>query len=102
VTAGSGRCERGQLDGIPQALAHGEIRDVWQCDQSHHGVANEQLERTVSGAGHGDLNAAPDSALLRPLLEVLIDAWSVGGGDPCAVTLPSSHPSASLEAGPAE
>jgi endonuclease/exonuclease/phosphatase family metal-dependent hydrolase len=48
----------------------------------------------------GDLNAAPDSAVLRPLREVLIDAWSAGGGDPRAVTLPSSHPSAPLEAGP--
>jgi endonuclease/exonuclease/phosphatase family metal-dependent hydrolase len=48
----------------------------------------------------GDLNAAPDSAVLRPLREVLIDAWSAGGGDPRAVTLPSSHPSAPFEAGP--
>jgi len=48
----------------------------------------------------GDLNAAPDSAVLRPLREVLIDAWTAGGGDPHAVTLPSSHPSAPLEAGP--
>jgi len=29
VATGSGRRERGQLDGIPQALAYGEIRDVW-------------------------------------------------------------------------
>jgi endonuclease/exonuclease/phosphatase family metal-dependent hydrolase len=48
----------------------------------------------------GDLNAAPDSAVLRPMREVLIDAWAAGGGDPRAVTLPSSHPSAALEAGP--
>ena len=48
----------------------------------------------------GDLNAASDSAVLRPLRDVLVDAWSAGGGDPGAVTLPSSHPSAPLEAGP--
>jgi endonuclease/exonuclease/phosphatase family metal-dependent hydrolase len=48
----------------------------------------------------GDLNAAPDSSVLRPLREVLIDAWKAGGGAPDAVTLPSTHPSAPLEAGP--
>ena len=46
----------------------------------------------------GDLNASPDSPVLRPLHDVLIDAWTAGGGDPAAVTLPSSHPSAPLEA----
>lgn len=48
----------------------------------------------------GDLNAAADSPTLRYVGDVLIDAWSAGGGDPTAVTLPSSHPSAPLEAGP--
>jgi endonuclease/exonuclease/phosphatase family metal-dependent hydrolase len=48
----------------------------------------------------GDLNAAPDSAVLRPLRDVLIDAWVAGGGVSDAVTLPSTHPSAPLEAGP--
>jgi endonuclease/exonuclease/phosphatase family metal-dependent hydrolase len=48
----------------------------------------------------GDLNAAADSAVLRPLRDVLIDAWVAGGGAPDAVTLPSTHPSAPLEAGP--
>ncbi len=46
----------------------------------------------------GDLNAALDSAVLRPLRDVLIDAWTAGGGDPAAVTLPSDHPHAPLEA----
>jgi endonuclease/exonuclease/phosphatase family metal-dependent hydrolase len=32
--------------------------------------------------------------------DVLTDAWIAGHGDPGAVTLPSSHPSAPLEAGP--
>jgi endonuclease/exonuclease/phosphatase family metal-dependent hydrolase len=49
----------------------------------------------------GDLNAAPDSSVLRPLRDVLIDAWNAGGGAPDAVTLPSTHPAAPLEAGPA-
>ena len=48
----------------------------------------------------GDLNAAPDSAVLRPLRDVLVDAWRAGGGAADAVTLPSTHPSAPLEAGP--
>jgi endonuclease/exonuclease/phosphatase family metal-dependent hydrolase len=46
----------------------------------------------------GDLNAAPDSPVLRPLSDVLTDAWRAGSGDPAAVTLPSSHPSAPVEA----
>jgi endonuclease/exonuclease/phosphatase family metal-dependent hydrolase len=48
----------------------------------------------------GDLNAAADSPVLRSVGDVLTDAWVAGGGDPDAVTLPSSHPSAPLEAGP--
>jgi endonuclease/exonuclease/phosphatase family metal-dependent hydrolase len=48
----------------------------------------------------GDLNAAPDSPVLRPLRDTLTDAWIAGGGDPATVTLPSKHPSAPLEAGP--
>lgn len=48
----------------------------------------------------GDLNAAADSAVLRSVREVLTDAWIAGGGEPDAVTLPSTHPSAPLEAGP--
>ncbi|MCO1654163.1 endonuclease/exonuclease/phosphatase family protein [Pseudonocardia humida] len=46
----------------------------------------------------GDLNAAPDSPVLRPLNAVLTDAWTAGGGDPAAVTLSSAHPHAPLEA----
>jgi endonuclease/exonuclease/phosphatase family metal-dependent hydrolase len=48
----------------------------------------------------GDLNAAADSPVLRPVREVLADAWSAGAGPVDAVTLPSTHPSAPLEAGP--
>src|SRR4051794_5530425 len=46
----------------------------------------------------GDLNAVPDSPVLRPLHDALVDAWTAGGGDPDAVSLPSSHPSAPVEA----
>lgn len=48
----------------------------------------------------GDLNAAAGSPTLRAVGDVLVDAWLAGGGDPGAVTLPSTHPSAPLEAGP--
>ena len=48
----------------------------------------------------GDLNAAAGSPVLRPLHDMLTDAWSVGHGASDAVTLPSTHPSAPLEAGP--
>jgi endonuclease/exonuclease/phosphatase family metal-dependent hydrolase len=48
----------------------------------------------------GDLNAAVGSPVLRPVRDVLTDAWSAGGGAADAVTLPSTHPSAPLEAGP--
>lgn len=48
----------------------------------------------------GDLNAAADSPVLRSVGDVLGDAWIAGGGAADAITLPSSHPSAPLEAGP--
>jgi endonuclease/exonuclease/phosphatase family metal-dependent hydrolase len=48
----------------------------------------------------GDLNAAVDSPVLRPVRDVLTDAWTAGNGPVDAVTLPSTHPSAPLEAGP--
>jgi endonuclease/exonuclease/phosphatase family metal-dependent hydrolase len=45
-----------------------------------------------------DLNAAPDSVEMQPLLEVMIDTWITGGGDPEARTLRSEHPFAPLAA----
>jgi endonuclease/exonuclease/phosphatase family metal-dependent hydrolase len=48
----------------------------------------------------GDLNAAVDSPVLRVVTDVLTDAWSAGDGPADAVTLPSTHPSAPLAAGP--
>jgi endonuclease/exonuclease/phosphatase family metal-dependent hydrolase len=47
----------------------------------------------------GDLNAVAGSPVLRPLEDVLIDTWAAGGGDLGAVTIPSSHPEAPVEAG---
>ncbi len=46
----------------------------------------------------GDLNAAPDSPVLRPLRDVLTDAWIAGGGDPRGASLRSDHPFAPLGA----
>jgi len=48
----------------------------------------------------GDMNAAADSPVLRSVVDVLSDAWTAGAGTADAVTLPSTHPSAPLEAGP--
>jgi endonuclease/exonuclease/phosphatase family metal-dependent hydrolase len=48
----------------------------------------------------GDMNAAADSPVLRRAGDVLTDAWTAGHGSADAVTLPSTHPSAPLEAGP--
>jgi endonuclease/exonuclease/phosphatase family metal-dependent hydrolase len=45
-----------------------------------------------------DLNAGPDSVELRPLLQVMDDTWTAGGGDPDARTLRSEHPFAPVEA----
>lgn len=36
----------------------------------------------------GDLNATADSPVLRPLTDVLSDAWTLGGGDPATSTAP--------------
>ncbi|WP_375388318.1 endonuclease/exonuclease/phosphatase family protein [uncultured Amnibacterium sp.] len=46
----------------------------------------------------GDLNAPAGSPFLRPLTDVLLETWDLGGGDPAAVTLRSAHPHAPLEA----
>jgi endonuclease/exonuclease/phosphatase family metal-dependent hydrolase len=46
----------------------------------------------------GDLNAAVDQPDVRPLLDVMVDAWAAGGGDPDAVTLSSAVPDAPLKA----
>ncbi len=46
----------------------------------------------------GDLNAAPDSPVLRPLHDALMDTWTAGGGAHDAATLRSDHPHAPLEA----
>jgi endonuclease/exonuclease/phosphatase family metal-dependent hydrolase len=61
-------------------------------------AANPALDGPLPIIVAGDLNAAPHSPVLRPLREVLTDAWVAAGGDPTAVTLPSSHPFAPVEA----
>jgi len=63
-----------------------------------HLATDPELDGPLPIIVAGDLNAAPHSPLLRPLQEVLTDAWSGGAGDPAAVTLPSAHPSAPLAA----
>jgi endonuclease/exonuclease/phosphatase family metal-dependent hydrolase len=45
-----------------------------------------------------DLNAAPGGPELAPLLEVMTDCWTAGGGDEAAATLSSTNPFAPREA----
>lgn len=45
-----------------------------------------------------DLNAAPDSMEMQPLLAAMVDTWTGGGGDPAARTLRSENLFAPLEA----
>jgi endonuclease/exonuclease/phosphatase family metal-dependent hydrolase len=47
----------------------------------------------------GDMNAVIGSPALRPMQDLLIDTWTAAGGDPAAVSIPSSHPQAPIEAG---
>jgi endonuclease/exonuclease/phosphatase family metal-dependent hydrolase len=61
-------------------------------------VTDPALDGEVPIVVAGDLNAAPSSPLIRPLTEVLFDAWQAGGGDPTAVSLSSTHPQAPMEA----
>ena len=64
-------------------------------------VADLATSRSVDGPLPvvlcGDLNAAPDSPVLRPVHASLVDAWRAGGGDPSVATLRSDHPQASVE-----
>jgi endonuclease/exonuclease/phosphatase family metal-dependent hydrolase len=69
-----------------------------QADALAASAADPALDGPLPVLVAGDLNAAPDSPVLRPLHDVLTDAWSVGGGDPDAVTLSSTHPQAPLAA----
>ena len=61
-------------------------------------ATDPHLDGTAPIVVMGDLNCAPDSPILRPVREVLTDAWAAGGGDPAAVSLRSDHPFAPLEA----
>lgn len=61
-------------------------------------VSDSALDGPLPVLLAADLNAAPGSTELRPLLEVMVDTWTVGGGDPWARTLRSEHPFAPSEA----
>ncbi|MEJ3653435.1 endonuclease/exonuclease/phosphatase family protein [Actinomycetes bacterium KLBMP 9759] len=61
-------------------------------------AADERLDGPAPVVVAGDLNAAPDSPVLAPLRDRMVDAWAAGGGDPDAVTLSSTHPFAPVEA----
>jgi endonuclease/exonuclease/phosphatase family metal-dependent hydrolase len=96
-------------------LAHplGPLRVIVSCIEWEPGYAADQLAQSRALAALatdprldgdlpvllvGDLNAAPDQPELAPLLDVMVDTWAAGGGDPAAVTLSSAVPDAPLEA----
>lgn len=61
-------------------------------------VSDPALEGPLPVLLAADLNATPDAPELRPLLAVMTDTWTVGGGDTHARTLRSEHPFAPSEA----
>jgi endonuclease/exonuclease/phosphatase family metal-dependent hydrolase len=77
--------------------AHGEDR-VAQARAVAELARDPALDGPAPVLVLGDLNAAPDSPVLRPLRETLTDAYEAGGGDPAAPSLRSDHPFAPLEA----
>ncbi|MBF9128728.1 endonuclease/exonuclease/phosphatase family protein [Plantactinospora sp. S1510] len=92
---------------------HGPLRVIVACIEWEPGYAADQLAQshalaTIAADPRldgdlpvllvGDLNAAVEQSDLAPLLDVLIDTWTLGGGDPDGVTLSSSVPDAPLEA----
>jgi endonuclease/exonuclease/phosphatase family metal-dependent hydrolase len=62
-------------------------------------AADPALDGALPVVLAGDLNATATSPVLRPLRDFLLDTWEAGSGDPKAVTVPSSHPQAPVEAG---
>jgi endonuclease/exonuclease/phosphatase family metal-dependent hydrolase len=92
---------------------HGPLRVIVACTEWEPAYAADQLAQSRALAALataprldgdlpvllvGDLNAAVGQAELAPLLEVMVDTWAAGGGDPGAVTLSSAVPEAPLEA----
>jgi endonuclease/exonuclease/phosphatase family metal-dependent hydrolase len=73
-------------------IAQGDLMAALATDPWHDGPCPVLLM--------GDMNAAAGSPVLRRVGDMLVDTWATGGGGEDAVTLPSSHPSAPLEAGP--
>jgi endonuclease/exonuclease/phosphatase family metal-dependent hydrolase len=70
----------------------------WEPEYADDHVAQTtELARIVAAGEHAvvvaaDLNAAPGGPELAPLLDVLVDTWAAGGGDPDAATLSSANP----------
>ncbi|MFC7548073.1 endonuclease/exonuclease/phosphatase family protein [Plantactinospora sp. GCM10030261] len=96
-------------------LAHpdGPLHVVVSCVEWEPEYAADQLAQTEALAALAtdpaldgplpvlllaDLNAPPGVAQARPLFTSMIDTWVAGSGDPGAVTLSSTHPSAPVEA----
>ena len=77
--------------------AYGEDR-IAQAQAVADLAADPALDGPAPVLVLGDLNAAPDSPVLQPLLATMTDAYAAGGGDPTAASLRSDHPSAPLEA----
>lgn len=61
-------------------------------------VSDPALDGPLPVVLAADLNAAPDSPELRPVLDVMVDTWTAAGGDAHARTLRSEHPFAPSEA----
>lgn len=93
----------GPLHVVGACLEHGTAYTddrIAQADLLADLATDPELDGPCPVLVMGDLNAAPQSPVLRRLNDVLTDAWIAGHGEAEAVTLPSSHPSAPLEAGP--
>ncbi|MEV4713965.1 endonuclease/exonuclease/phosphatase family protein [Micromonospora sp. NPDC049374] len=92
---------------------HGPLHVIVSCIEWEPAYAADQLAQSRALAALAtdprldgqlpvlllaDLNAAVDQPELAPLLDVMVDTWTAGGGDPNAVTLSSAVPDAPLEA----
>jgi endonuclease/exonuclease/phosphatase family metal-dependent hydrolase len=73
---------------VPGVRARLQRRPVAQARSLVDLATDPALDGPLPVVVAGDLNAAPDSPVLRPLRDVMVDAWEVGGGDPAASTAP--------------
>ena len=89
---------------LPVVVACLEYEPAYNDDRAaqaravHDLAGDPALDGALPVVLAGDLNATAESPVLRPLRDLLIDTWAAGGGDPQAVTVPSSHPQAPVEA----